>query len=157
MHRKLILMRHGKAEDPREGDDHGRRLVPTGVAQAKATAAALRAAGHVPEAAMVSDAARAQETFHAAGFALDEGRVLFDRLLYGGATHGLGRLASRVPDDVGTLLVIGHNPELESIVRGLTGVLVALGTGDAALLERQSSKWHDSLTAGWRFVDVYRG
>lgn len=155
---RLILMRHGKAEPAEaDSDDHARRLVPVGAAQAEATAAALRASGYRPDAALVSDAARAVETFVAADFGLPDHRVLFDRTLYGGAVHSLAKLGDNLPDDVGTLVVIGHNPELESLVRGLSGALVGLGTGDAAVLERQAPAWKDSLTGGWGFVGVFRG
>ena len=158
MDMRLILMRHGKAEAAEDGaDDHARRLVDAGARQAEATAAALRERGYTPDAALCSDAARAVETLVAADFGIAEHRVLFDRGLYGGAVHTLPRLGDHLPADVATLVVVGHNPELEAIVRGLSGVLVALGTGDAAVLERKGPGWKDRLTAGWSFVGVFRG
>ena len=61
---RLILTRHAKSswDDPRR-DDFDRPLNGRGQADAPRVGAWLRARGHVPEAALISTAARATQTF----------------------------------------------------------------------------------------------
>jgi phosphohistidine phosphatase len=47
----------------------------------------------------------------------------------------------QVPDDTDTVLVIGHNPGLETIVQLLSGEVVALPTGAVAYIKLPIKKW----------------
>lgn len=119
MTRTLVLMRHAKAEQvpggPWEGDA-ARRLTRRGRADAAAAGRYLVDIGCVPDHALVSSATRTQETWeevrHASGArATDD----VTATLYGAAPETVLQAIQQVDPDVGVLIVVGHNPEMESL------------------------------------------
>lgn len=107
----LVLARHAKAE-PASRDDHARRLTPGGRAQAVALGDWLRAQGVAPDRVLVSTAARARETWESAGTG---GEVVVAGEVYEASADYLRALVGSTGDDVGTLVVVGHNPALERL------------------------------------------
>jgi phosphohistidine phosphatase len=108
--RRLIVMRHAKAE-PYAATDHVRRLTDRGRRDAAAAAAHLVALGVVPEYAVVSTAERTRMTWaEVAAAAAPAAKVSFDEAVYaGGAEEALESL-QQVPEEVGTVMYVGHNP-----------------------------------------------
>ncbi len=124
--RRLVVMRHAKAE-PTAPSDHGRALADRGLRDAEEVGRWLRAHGAVPDAALVSDALRTQQTWEqvAAGAGLDLDATLSPTLFAAGADTAFD-LLREVDDEVTTLLVIGHNPTMAYIAE-----LIDDGEGDA--------------------------
>lgn len=124
--RRLVLVRHAKAE-PTAPSDHGRALAPRGLADGERAGRWLREQGIDPDAALVSDARRAQQTFEqVAGGA---GWVVAPELsagLYDAGPDTAFDLIRQTDPDVVTLVVIGHNPTM-----GYLAELVDDGDGDA--------------------------
>ena len=79
----------------------------------------MRDHGVEPDAALVSDALRTQQTWQqvAAGAGWDEGIAVFSEGLYAAGTDTAFDLLRAVADDVRTLVVIGHNPTMGSLGR----------------------------------------
>lgn len=106
----LVIVRHAKAEHGL-GDDHARRLTGKGRAQAQAAGKLLADAGIVPEQVICSTSARTRETLE---LALEQmpGRpqVDYEDAAYGADDHALYELVNLVPKDVGTVMLVGHNP-----------------------------------------------
>ncbi len=102
--------------------------------------AALRrhvAAGSVaPDLVLCSTARRAVETWEgiAPAFPLDI-QVEFAAGLYGATAEELLRRLRQVPDGIGSVLVVGHNPGLEDLASGL------VGRGDDELRRRLDTKF----------------
>lgn len=105
----LVLVRHAEAEPP-AGDDHARELTARGRAQAVALGDWLRERGVAPERVVVSTAARARQTWEAAGAG---GEVVVTGEVYEAGAADLRALVAGTADDVGTLLLVGHNPAME--------------------------------------------
>ncbi len=117
--RVLVLMRHAKAES--WGDsDHDRRLAAQGVADAASAGRWLAELGVTPDRALVSSATRTDETWEAvsgaAGWALEP---VLDDGLYAAEPDVALDLIRESPDDVGTLLMIGHNPTIAYLAQML--------------------------------------
>ncbi|MEQ8818058.1 MAG: histidine phosphatase family protein [Thalassobaculum sp.] len=119
----LHLLRHAKSSwDDLRMRDHDRPLTGRGERAASAMAAWLRQNKVMPDLVLCSSARRTVDTLAAIRSGLpDPLEVLTSRELYEvGAASLLGRL-HRVPDDVGVLLLIGHNPGLEDLATALAG------------------------------------
>ncbi|MFB9312140.1 SixA phosphatase family protein [Nocardioides plantarum] len=124
--RTLVVMRHAKAE-PAGPSDAERALAPQGHGDAEAAGRWLRDRGLGPDAALVSAARRTRETWErvagAAGWALEP---TLDEGLYAADAETALDLVRLLDDEVGTALVIGHNPTVHSLVSSLDD-----GEGDA--------------------------
>jgi phosphohistidine phosphatase len=118
---KLYLLRHAKAGWALPGvRDFDRPLDDSGVADAEAMGAAMRAGGHVPDLTLCSNARRCRQTLEGIAGHADTGRVLFFDKLY--TEDAAGYLAIiQEHGSAGSLLVIGHNPMTEDLAMALAG------------------------------------
>lgn len=120
--RTLVLLRHGKAETPGEILDFDRGLAPRGEADAKAAGAWLASRGLLPDLVICSPAKRTRQTWHGVAVGLAEAGAAtagheerYEPGLYAGGRTEVVDLLREVPDDVATVIVIGHNPTLSDI------------------------------------------
>jgi phosphohistidine phosphatase len=132
--RRLVLVRHAKAESGEEGADHDRRLTSRGERDADATARWLGQQLSSVDHVWVSSARRAQQTWAALERSLPvPGEVVVDRALYlAGGRDVLEHLAA---EERAVSLLVGHNPTMEQVVMALTGDLHGLKPGAAAVVE----------------------
>lgn len=112
--KRLVLMRHAKAEHYNVGGDHERSL--TGRGQTDAAAAGLVLALLGLEKAIVSTSARTRETFAALG--IDAEPEYADWLYFGGTDTLRARIAE-VPESVSGLIVVGHAPTIPGLAADL--------------------------------------
>jgi phosphohistidine phosphatase len=118
--RRLVLLRHAKADSPPATADADRPLSARGRADARAAGEWL-AAHQAPELVLCSPSRRTRQTWHAVaeGMGGAERPVRFERILYTGGVTDLLALVQEVDDEVGSVLVIGHNPVLSQLAFGL--------------------------------------
>jgi phosphohistidine phosphatase len=136
--RRLVVVRHAKAERTSPRGDHGRELSTRGRAEATALRAwteGHRPLGDVRATVVVSDAARTLETFELglAGTPVCQHAVV-EPSLYNGVrdvstSDVLGSLAE-VDRGEGDLIVVGHNPTVVYLVADL---VEDAGAADRAL------------------------
>ncbi|MFI6335292.1 SixA phosphatase family protein [Streptomyces sp. NPDC050535] len=120
--RRLVVLRHAKSAWPIGVADHERPLGPRGLRDAPAAGRALADAGCLPDLALCSTAVRARQTGELAAAQWGTAPpVRLDGRLYGADAAELLAVVREVPDEVRTLLVIGHNPGLEELVLELAG------------------------------------
>ena len=117
--RHLWLLRHAKSSWDDPGlDDHDRPLAPRGERAAATMASHLPLAGVRPQLVLCSSALRARQTLGLVLTSLGdrlEVEIRIDPGLYTfDAQVLLGRLRS-VPDDVRSLLLVGHNPAVQEL------------------------------------------
>jgi phosphohistidine phosphatase len=121
--KRLHILRHAKSswDDP-DLPDHERPLAPRGEKAAVRIAEHVSAAGIAPELVLCSTALRARQTLAALLSVLPgEAEIRIEDWLYGaGVTDVLARLRE-VDEDVGSVLVVGHNPTLHELALVLTG------------------------------------
>lgn len=152
--RILYLLRHAKSSwDDSSLADHDRPLAPRGERAAPAMGRHMQSNGWIPELVLCSTAARTRATWAgAAPFLGDHLPVEYERELYGASAQELLGLLRSVPDDVGRVLVIGHNPGLEMLASGLAGEGPARGlarmrrkfpTAALAVLSCGANRWAD--------------
>lgn len=113
----LYLMRHAKAaSDGGPSRDRERPLNKRGRAATPLVGAYMTAHGLAPQRILCSDAARTRETLDLLlpGLSPDIATDLRSDLYLAGV-HTVLKLVRRLPDDVGTAMILGHNPGLESL------------------------------------------
>jgi phosphohistidine phosphatase len=141
--RRLLLLRHAKSSwaDPHL-DDHDRPLNPRGRRAAEALRVHFAEEGLAPDLVLCSTAQRAAATWAAIAPACSRGTIVdHDGDLYGaGAGDLLGRLRT-LPDVIGSVLVVGHNPGLEDLAVALSG------SSEAGLYERLVTKFPTAALA----------
>jgi len=111
--RRLMLLRHAKTERAEPGEsDRDRKLMKRGREDAPVLGAYMAHHGLVPDLALVSPAARAQETWMliATGFAKTP-RMQIDDRIYNSSPRNLLQVIAE-PRKARRLLVVGHNPSL---------------------------------------------
>lgn len=126
MQHRIAVIRHAKAEQDGPTDAE-RPLADRGHDDAREGGRWLADQGFVPDRAIVSAALRARETWEslAEGAGWDVEPEL-DRSLYSASPETVLDLLRTTPDDVATVVVVGHNPTV-----GTTAQLLDDGTGDA--------------------------
>lgn len=149
--KRLYLLRHAKSswKDPGLAD-HDRPLAGRGRRAAKAVARHLRELGIEPELVMCSTARRARETLERLEPVLGTGAVWVERELYGAGAGALLEQLRGVPDAVGSVLVIGHNPGLQRLALALARPAPAVEeleakypTAGLAALVFEGPSWRD--------------
>jgi Phosphohistidine phosphatase SixA len=120
--RRLIILRHAKAEQVPGKQDRERALTDRGERDARRAGRVLGELGLVPDLVLCSPARRTRQTAELAlaEFAPDA-TVYHERELYLAAPEELLAVVQRTDPDVGTLLLVGHNPGAHHLFLGLTG------------------------------------
>lgn len=124
MRRELLLLRHAKSDwDSGSLTDFARPLAKRGRNDAPKVGSWLYREGLVPDHVVSSPAERARQTALKVCKRLDlkKNRIVWEARLYeAGVPELLGVLAN-CPGEAATVLLIGHNPGLEDLVRHLAG------------------------------------
>ncbi|GAA2993043.1 SixA phosphatase family protein [Actinokineospora diospyrosa] len=133
--RRLVVLRHAKSAWPEGVPDYRRPLNDRGRRDAPAVGKWL--ADHVDaiDLALVSPATRTRQTWELAAAQLaDIPPTTFDEQLYGEGADSILAVLRAVPDTAKTVLLIGHNPDLEDVVETLTGTRPEFKTSALAVL-----------------------
>ncbi|MDQ1505834.1 MAG: phosphohistidine phosphatase [Actinomycetota bacterium] len=146
MHR-LFVLRHAKSSwDNSYLADHDRPLAPRGRRAADALAEHVATIGPAPTLVLCSTARRAQDTLAPVRERLpDRTDVLVEPDLYGATAPELLARLRQVPEETPDVLLVGHNPGLEDLVRGLGR------DGDPALIGRVHRKFPTGALATLAF------
>jgi len=122
MSRELLLLRHAKSDwDSGTSTDFDRPLAKRGKNDAPKVGAWLYREGLVPDHVVSSPAERARQTATKVCKRLDfkKKRIVWDAAIYEARLPELLEVLSRVPPEAATVLLIGHNPGLEELLRHL--------------------------------------
>jgi phosphohistidine phosphatase len=118
MPRRLLLVRHAKAGDAPV--DAERPLTGRGERQATAIGSWLAESGLVPDAAVVSPARRAAQTWeHAAARLGAPPEPVAEPRIYVNTVEAVLAAVRETDDDVQTLAVVGHNPSIGQLAYDL--------------------------------------
>jgi phosphohistidine phosphatase len=120
---RIWLLRHAKSSWSDEGlPDEGRPLAPRGERAADRMRDYLAASGIGPELVLCSSALRARQTLArllpAVGTELD---IRIEPALYTFDADVLLERLSRIPSDVDSVLLVGHNPAMQDLAMRLAG------------------------------------
>jgi len=116
MSKRLLVLRHAKAEAGLGLADHERPLAERGLRDSAAMGDFLRARGLLPDLVLCSTALRTRQTLERLRL---EAPVRFERAIYTGDGHDLlelVHLAGAEAEDAGTILLVGHTPAVHELV-----------------------------------------
>ncbi len=146
--KRLYLLRHAKSSwSSGVQVDHERPLAPRGVAATERLTRYLHAQGASPRLVLCSSARRTRETLTGIEDGLaGEQHVTIESELYGASTQQLLDRVRQLPDEVESVMVIGHNPGLHELAVMLVGDqagtrLAAFPAGALVTLDVQGESW----------------
>lgn len=160
---RLIFFRHAKTEKAAGGmRDHERRLNTRGENDAPLIGAYMAHHRLIPDRVLVSTATRTRQTWErVAGELSAKPRVVYEDRLYNAGGDAIIALVKETKPEVGTLLVIGHNPGLHDAARLLiaSGDVEArerlnegLPTSGLAVIDFAGKDWRKLHPSGGRLV-----
>lgn len=123
MPRELLILRHAKSDwDSNADKDFDRPLAKRGKNDAPRIGAWMYREGLIPDHVVSSPAERARQTAAKVCKTLEikKNDIVWDSAVYEASLEDLLGVLSRCPDGVSTILLVGHNPGLEELVRFLT-------------------------------------
>lgn len=155
----LLVLRHAKSswKDP-ELADHDRPLNKRGERDAPRMGQLLREQDLVPDLVISSTARRALRT---ARLVAEESGVITDIVahpdLYVSGMEAYLEVLAHLDEGYATVMVVGHNPDLEELVDALTGESVRLPTAALTLIRLPVESWPEiadeplgELVSVWR-------
>ena len=147
---RLMLFRHAKSDRSRPGTpDRDRPLNARGRHAAPVMAAHMVSQDLVPQRVLVSTAARTLETWKLMlpSFPLKP-QTVFEGRLYESSPHTILCVIKEMPASVKSVLVVGHNPGLQTLA------LALIASGDARAREQLAEKFP---TAALAVIDFAAG
>jgi phosphohistidine phosphatase len=154
----LLVLRHAKSSW-REAElaDHDRPLNKRGKRDAPRMGELMRAEGLLPDLILTSSARRALTTAElvaeASGY---DGEIQVSRDLYAAGPEEFIDALCALPDELETVMVVGHNPGLEELVEALTEESSAMPTAALAQVELKIERWVDlQEEGGGRLVNLW--
>ncbi|CCE23026.1 SixA phosphatase family protein [Methylotuvimicrobium alcaliphilum] len=121
MAKTLMLLRHGKSDWEVDADDFNRPLKKRGKKAAVRIGQWMRKQKLKPGLIVTSPAVRAQTTAERASEALGfaGAEIIRDQRLYEAELADFKAVLSDCPADIGRILLVGHNPGLETLLHYL--------------------------------------
>ena len=149
MTKTLIIMRHAKSSWDNPGlADYDRPLNKRGLRDASRMAQWLSESELIPDQVIASAACRANQTASIVTNELAlETDILETRDLYLSDYDAYLEQVSYLPNNVETVLVIGHNPTMESLVYLLSGESVSMPTAAIAVIQLPIDTWSNQVTS----------
>jgi phosphohistidine phosphatase len=143
MTRTLMLLRHAKAKRPEDGvEDFDRKLSKRGREAATDLGKLMKRDGLLPELALVSSAKRTRQTWERVAEELGAEVPMREmRALYLAAPSRLMETVRRTPPDVSRLVIVGHNPGIETLCARLTGEKREFPTCALAIVVFEGNDW----------------
>jgi phosphohistidine phosphatase len=163
----LYLLRHAKSswDDP-DIADFDRMLNKRGRKAAKMMAQYMKDAGLRPAVVLCSPAKRTRETLKLLAPALDGAPSTFDHRIYEASYQTLLLCLADLPNDVPSVLLLGHNPGLERLALylmndlghgpGAARLQDKYPTGSLCVLSAPTDDWADLKVGSCRLEDFIR-
>ena len=143
----LFLLRHAKADNPTTGlTDLNRALNERGKNEAQVIGTFLKKHNQKVNLVLCSTAVRARETTElvlaAAELTVD---VRYDERIYETGPLRLLEVISEIEESLSVVLLVGHNPGMEELLKILTGRLERMATGTMAKIDLDVDQWRNVL------------
>lgn len=157
--KRLILLRHAKSSWDKSGlDDHDRPLAPRGVRAALVAGCFLRQFQWIPDRALVSSAARTQETWDLVAEQIHQKiETVIEKEIYLAEANQLFNIIKKQPKNIDTLMLVGHHPGMPDLAELLcasaeqpseqAAMIDKFSTAALALIELDIGNW-SKLAAG---------
>jgi phosphohistidine phosphatase len=155
----LLLLRHGKSEWGTAAPDHDRPLGRRGKRDVPRMAAYARRNRLLPDVVLSSTACRARQTadlFVASAECCRDAVICLGEL-YLATAQEIWEVIRAAPAEARSVMVVGHNPGMEDLVRQLAGSAFPaekFPTAALACFEIAGERWADACAEGAVLVDL---
>jgi phosphohistidine phosphatase len=141
----ILLMRHGKSSwKNTELEDHDRPLAKRGLRDSRRMGELLRDKELIPQVILSSSSARTLETARIlCDVSGSNDRIVSLDTLYLAEADAYIKELDKLTDDIERVMVIGHNPGLESLLQMLSGQILPLTTAVIAFLTLPIKSWSE--------------
>ncbi|MBS1797594.1 MAG: histidine phosphatase family protein [Acidobacteria bacterium] len=141
----LYILRHAKSSwDNPDWSDFERPLNARGLDAARFIGGLMFVRSLAPELIVSSPAKRAKQTAVLVKEVAEIARPIeFDERIYEASPLTLFNLIREFDDRFASILIVGHNPGFENLVRTLTGETVAMPTAALARVDLDIARWRD--------------
>ena len=85
-----------------------------------------------------------------------ESEIIFNEKIYEATVGQLLEVIAEQAESVGSILLVGHNPGMEGLVKSTTGELHAMPTAALAIADLQINKWSDITNSTGNLRDLIR-
>ena len=146
----LVLIRHAKSSwDHADLDDEDRPLNRRGLRDAPVMGRRLADRGLAPDVVLSSTAVRARTTAEliAGELGFDPARIVADDRLYGASVDEVLGVIGELDDALSCAIVVGHNPETESIAHRFSDEINEMPTCAVAEFTFDVSSWSELADA----------
>jgi phosphohistidine phosphatase len=143
----LLLLRHAKAENGSAGlPDVDRTLNDRGRRDAQAVGAFIRKQNLALDLVLSSSAKRARETTDLVLASADlEVEKRYEQDLYEASPLRLVEVISQIEEERSRVLLVGHNPGMEELLRLLTDRVEQMATATLAKIDLKAASWSKVL------------
>jgi phosphohistidine phosphatase len=154
----LFLLRHAKSSHAIvELDDILRPLNKRGYTDAKLMATALKKLNPQPQQVITSPAIRAYTTalIFASHLKLEDAAITLEPKLFFKGKGTILKMIKSLDDVYESIMLVGHNPDFESILQELTQNKTAImPTSALAILNFNVKSWHDLKHSNCKLADL---
>jgi phosphohistidine phosphatase len=139
--KKLLLIRHAKAEKETSVKDINRPLKYIGIQDARFMAERLKENSIIPQHIITSPALRTKTTaeIFAEYLLLQDPEI--NKAIYEASQQTLLRVINQLPNQHNFIALVGHNPGISQILYYLTGEGREVHTSTVALIEFEIDDW----------------
>ncbi len=141
----LFILRHAKSSwENTDLSDFERPLNGRGLEAAPLMGGVMKKTQFQPEIILSSPARRAVQTAEIIReTAQIESKIKFDERIYEASPARLLEVISEQADKTESVMLVGHNPGLEGLVKFLTGKVQPMPTAALAVIDLEINKWSE--------------
>ncbi len=156
--KKLFILRHAKSSwDTPDISDFDRPLNARGLNTAPFMGELIASHGIAPEKIISSPAKRALHTAtlvrESAGLNTE---ITFDERVYEASPQTLRQVLAELPESVSSVMLVGHNPGIEGVIRMLSGESETMPTAALAEITLNFDSWTNVGTDSGKLDRVFR-
>ena len=144
--KRVLLMRHGKAEDGYDKSDFDRDLEAKGQKKTLKVAEFLKARNIKPQLILSSTANRTMQTSEIVAHTLKitENAIINTKSLYLASADQMLNEIYSLDDHINEIMLVGHNPGISGLAAYLSNSDIAwLSTSAIVAVELETKKWTD--------------
>jgi phosphohistidine phosphatase len=139
--KKLLLIRHAKAEKDTAGKDINRPLKYIGIQDAAFMAERIKEKSMIPQIIITSPALRTKTTAEIFADHLLLPDPETNKAIYEASQQTWLKVINQLPDQYDFIAIVGHNPGVSQILYYLTGETREVHTSTVALIDFETDDW----------------
>lgn len=154
----LFVLRHAKSSwaNP-DSSDFDRRLNEQGLRTAPAMGETIFKNQFQPAMILSSPAKRAKQTaILIKETARIKGKIEYDERIYEASPLRLLQVISEQSENIESLMLVGHNPGLEGLIKILTGEIQPMPTTALAVIDMDTNNWQEISAESGKLRTVIR-